>query len=122
MSAEALVNFLFPIITMVGGWFIGRKKQVAETKTAEAGAKTAELDNVEKAIKIWREMSASLEEKFKEQEEKFKEQVETNNALIQRNNDLEEEVRSLRADFDIVINNCPNNCPVPTKIKRTTKL
>jgi predicted RNase H-like nuclease (RuvC/YqgF family) len=45
-------------------WFITirsqRKKAGAEAKGAEATAESTELDNVEKAIKIWREMAENL--------------------------------------------------------------
>jgi predicted RNase H-like nuclease (RuvC/YqgF family) len=37
-----------------------RKKAGAEAKGAEATAESTELDNVEKAIKIWREMAENL--------------------------------------------------------------
>ena len=37
-----------------------RKKAGAEAKGAEATAKSTELDNVEEAIKIWREMAVEM--------------------------------------------------------------
>jgi len=37
-----------------------RKKAGAEAKGAEATAESTELDNVEKAIRIWREMAENL--------------------------------------------------------------
>jgi len=102
-----LTNIIPSVVTLLLGWLFGRRQQTAQVKTTE-------LDNVEKAIKIWREMSADLEAKLNTH-------IESNNALIQRNNELEAEIRLLRKDIEVIINNCPNNCPVPTKIKRTTK-
>jgi len=56
------------VASIFGGGFVGsfltvraqRKKATAEAKGAEATAESTELDNVEKAIKIWREMAESL--------------------------------------------------------------
>lgn len=56
------------VASIFGGGFVGsfltvraqRKKATAEAKGAEANAESTELDNVEKAIKIWREMAENL--------------------------------------------------------------
>lgn len=58
---ELLKEILLPIITTsVGalvGWFFGRPKEKAELQTSE-------LDNVDKAVKIYREMIEDLGEKY----------------------------------------------------------
>ena len=61
-----------------------RKKAGAEAKGAEATAESAELDNVEKAIKIWREMAENL-----------KAQLETSNS---RYEEVARQVEALRKD------------------------
>lgn len=56
------------VASVFGGGFVGsfltvraqRKKATAEAKGAEANAESTELDNVEKAITIWREMAENL--------------------------------------------------------------
>jgi chromosome segregation ATPase len=48
-----------------------RKKANAEAQTAEASADSAELDNVEKAIKIWREMAETLKTELQESRDKY---------------------------------------------------
>lgn len=59
---ELLREFLLPIITtFVGalvGWFFGRPKEKAELQTSE-------LDNVDKAVKIYREMIEDLGEQLR---------------------------------------------------------
>lgn len=56
------------VSSLIGGGFVGgfltvraqKKKANAEAKGAEATAESSELDNVEKAIKIWREMAIAM--------------------------------------------------------------
>ncbi len=59
---ELLKEILLPIITtFVGalvGWFFGRPKEKAELQTSE-------LDNVDKAVKIYREMIEDLGEQLR---------------------------------------------------------
>ena len=66
------------IALAMGGGFIymltiraQRKKAAAEAQGAEALAESTELDNVEKAIKIWREMAESLREELAASREKY---------------------------------------------------
>ena len=73
---------IFEIISIVlnvllGGGIIAlftmrsqRRKVAAEASREEASADTVELDNVEKAIKIWREMAESLKSELQESREK----------------------------------------------------
>ncbi len=63
-----LWQILLPIISsLLGGSLVTlitmrslKVKAAAEAKTAEATAESNELENVDKAIKIWREMSERL--------------------------------------------------------------
>ena len=48
-----------------------RKKVKAEAQHQEAVAESSELDNVEKAIKIWREMAESLKEELSDSRKKY---------------------------------------------------
>ncbi len=48
-----------------------RKKVAAEASREVASADSVELDNVEKAIKIWREMAESLKSELTESREKY---------------------------------------------------
>ena len=63
---------------IMGGGFIymltiraQKKKANAEAQGAEAMAESTELDNVEKAIKIWREMAESLRQELAASHEKY---------------------------------------------------
>jgi predicted RNase H-like nuclease (RuvC/YqgF family) len=61
-----------------------RKKANSEAKGTEATAESTELDNVEKAIRIWREMAENLKIQLNE----------SNNRYI----DMARELQSLRKD------------------------
>ena len=52
-----IIYAIVPIITAFLGWVFGKRKSLAE-------AKSNELDNVEKAIKIWRDLSVQLEQRL----------------------------------------------------------
>ncbi|GIJ93361.1 hypothetical protein CAPN002_05790 [Capnocytophaga stomatis] len=58
---ELLREFLLPVLTSFAGafvgWFFGKAKEKAELQTSE-------LDNVDKAVKIYREMIEDLGEKY----------------------------------------------------------
>ncbi len=57
MMTEYL-NFLFYLSVPASvTWFLARRKNNAD-------AKSSELDNVEKAIKVWRELSEGMERRF----------------------------------------------------------
>lgn len=67
---------------ILGGGFIfiltvraQKKKANAEAQGAEALAESTELDNVEKAIKIWREMAESLRLELQDSRHKYEEIV-----------------------------------------------
>jgi predicted nucleic acid-binding Zn-ribbon protein len=50
-----------------------RDKAAAEADTASATSESIELDNVEKAIKIWREMAESLKKELLDSRERYAE-------------------------------------------------
>ena len=70
-----------------------RKKAGAEAKGAEATAESTELDNVEKAIKIWREMAESLKTQLSETQSNYTE--------------MAKQVEGLRKDVNRL--NCTSN-------------
>ncbi|MDO4782624.1 MAG: cell wall anchor protein [Capnocytophaga felis] len=59
---ELLREFLLPVLTSFAGafvgWFFGKAKEKAELQTSE-------LDNVDKAVKIYREMIEDLGEQLR---------------------------------------------------------
>lgn len=58
---ELLKEILLPVLTSFAGafvgWFFGKAKEKAELQTSE-------LDNVDKAVKIYREMIEDLSQKY----------------------------------------------------------
>lgn len=53
-------------LTGVISWVFARRKNIAEAQQSEAQAAISELDVVEKAIKIWREMSEQLKQELEQ--------------------------------------------------------
>jgi predicted nucleic acid-binding Zn-ribbon protein len=84
-------------------WLFSRKKQEAETKASE-------LDNVEKAVEIWRKMAEDLKAEIRENREE-------NTKLRQQMEQQEVEIKSLRrtldtmkAQFEAEIQSVRRNC------------
>ncbi|WP_336834076.1 hypothetical protein [Sphingobacterium siyangense] len=81
-------TLLAPIITTLvaafSGWFFGRRKQTAE-------AAQSELEAIEKAVTIWREIAQDLKKELGEQSLLLAEQ----SLQIQK---LQEEIGTLRRD------------------------
>ena len=65
MYWEIAKDFMSPIIAMLLGFLLSRKTRKVEVDKGAASVDSDELDNVEKAIKIWREMSKDLEARLK---------------------------------------------------------
>lgn len=61
------------VLTTIGGWFFGRRMNNAEAKKSEAQAKGNELDNVEKAVKIWRDLADELKTEIETWQHKVEE-------------------------------------------------
>lgn len=80
-------NILIALISVVSGGGIGyfftinatRKEAMAKADKAESEVKTNELDNVQEAIKIWREMAESLKAERDEYKQSYSE-VQKHNA------------------------------------------
>jgi hypothetical protein len=52
INLSDIFTYVAPVLTGVAGWLGGRRKKAAEEKKAEAEARSAEIDNEEKAAKI----------------------------------------------------------------------
>lgn len=63
---ELIVSGAVSIATMVVGYFLGKKKQDAETRVTAAQAQFSELDATEKAVAIWRNLAEDLKREVDE--------------------------------------------------------
>ncbi|MEJ5316780.1 MAG: hypothetical protein WHS63_07215 [Tenuifilum sp.] len=57
---EVAISLASNIITASVTWLLARRKNIADARKAEAEAKASELDVIEDAIKIWRELAEDL--------------------------------------------------------------
>ena len=89
-------------ITALTTWIFSRRKYKAETQTNE-------LDNVEKAARIWRELSEDLEKRMKEEirelrnenttiQDQFTIVLAENKALKEQMSALEKQLREARCE------------------------
>ncbi|KAF5060794.1 hypothetical protein SDC9_23461 [bioreactor metagenome] len=89
---EFLLVSLPSAFTAIITWLLSRRKYKAETTTNE-------LDNVEKAAKIWRELSEDLEKRLKDEIRELREENSTIqdrfNTVLQENKALKEQMSSL---------------------------
>jgi peptidoglycan hydrolase CwlO-like protein len=83
---ENLLTIVVGAAGTIGGLFIGTRK-------AKADARQSELDGVEKAIKIWREMA----EELREEVDTLKAKVEQLQSRVQ---ELMEENTAMQAELD----------------------
>ena len=74
---EYIITTIISILSGVAGWVVARRKNLAE-------ARITELDAVEKAVTVWRELSEQLQRKYEQ--------------LLQRQDDLEKEMQLIRKD------------------------
>lgn len=81
---EIVQDFIIATATAGVTWFFSRQKQRADIKTAE-------LDNVEKAIHIWRSIAEDLSKKVDELTDKCE-------ALTQKFNETTHEIENLRRE------------------------
>lgn len=74
---EVLITTVAGLITGFAGWYAARKKNIAETKVSE-------IDAVERAIKVWRDLSEDLQLRYE--------------VLIKKVDALQTEIDGLRSD------------------------
>lgn len=58
----------------------------AEARTAEATAESSELENVDKAVKIWRDLAESMEQRNKELEKNLSLEIEALRREVRKQN------------------------------------
>jgi hypothetical protein len=90
---SSVINILLggSLITVIATWKAQRNKANSEAKGAEADAEGSELDNVDKAVKIWRDLAECMEKRNKELErnliaeiELLRKEVKKQNATINK--------------------------------------
>lgn len=83
-------------LTGVVSWVFARRKNLAEAQQSEAEAAMSELDVVEKAIKIWREMSEQLKQELEQSRCLIGELKQQVDSMAEENQALRLEVAKLR--------------------------
>lgn len=75
--SEYFTTAITGILTALGAWYAARRKNLAETRITE-------IDAVERAVKVWRELSEDLQKRYE--------------GLMERMEKMETELAGLRQD------------------------
>jgi septal ring factor EnvC (AmiA/AmiB activator) len=103
---ELIITAAVSVITGLAGWIAGRRKNVALTQSVE-------LDNIEKAVEIWRKLAESYAEKLQGIQADINKISVENDKLKQSVDRLSDENDKLKAEIDglrkkIATLNCDN--------------
>lgn len=90
---ELIITAVFSAISAVFGWMAGRRKNVAQTQSIE-------LDNIEKAVEIWRKLAESYAEKLQVIQSDINKVSLENDKLKQSMERLGDENHKLKAEID----------------------
>lgn len=85
---EVLLTAAVGLLTSVGTWFAARRKNLADVQTSE-------LDNVEKAVKFYREQLEDIAERWKKATDEAAKMNELYKQAISDLNDLEMRFKKL---------------------------
>ncbi len=85
---EVVFTAIVGIVTSLGGWFAARRKNLADVQTSE-------LDNVEKAVKIYREQLEDIGARWKEATEETRKMNELYKQALNDLADLEKRFNTL---------------------------
>jgi len=100
---EILTAGLPAIITLVLTYFFTRRKYAVEVKKANLEADTTEIDNLDRATKIWRELSEGVTKRLTSDIDQLREENrhtrEKLNALTRENNALQAQMASLQKEL-----------------------
>jgi len=110
MLTMTLPGLLLSLIT----FFLTRRKYLAEVELAHSGITSSELDNVEKAAKIWRELSEELRVRLSKDIEDLRNEngvmksqflivMEENQSLKSQMQALEKQLKEARCENGILL-------------------
>lgn len=92
-----------PLAVAFTTWIFARRKNKAEADIVEADAKANELENVDAAITIWREIAQNLQVELKNQQQSFDDKLDAisvqNKELLKKFTALEEDYNSLKKSY-----------------------
>jgi peptidoglycan hydrolase CwlO-like protein len=98
-TPELLLTYIFgPIVTAIVAFWVGRKKQASEIRTSE-------LENVERAVGIWRETAEKLTLKLEERDNMVDELKKQLDEIQSQNNKLLSKMTQLEKDYNRLLKN-----------------
>ncbi len=100
---EILTSVIPPIFSAIITFFLTRRKYMAEVRKASVEVETNEIDNIEKAARIWRELSEDITARLKEDIDQLRRENrstrERMNVITRENNALRAQMASLQKEL-----------------------
>ncbi len=102
---ELITSSITALLSAVATFILTRKKYIAEIKKADTEVDSSEIDNVDKAIKIWRQLSEDIKERLTQDIEELRmENIRTReklNILIRENHALRSQMTNLEKELNL---------------------
>ena len=96
---ELILTYIVgPIVTAILAFWVGRKKQASEVRSSE-------LDNVEKAVAIWRQSAEQLTLKLNERDTMVDELKKQLDEIQSQDNKLLIKITQLEKDYNRLLKN-----------------
>lgn len=103
--SELITSGISAFITALLTFFMTRKKYLTEVKKADTEVDSSEIDNVDKAIRIWRQLSEDIKERLTQDIEELRlENIRTReklNILIRENHALRNQMTNLEKELSL---------------------
>ncbi len=100
---DILISVFPPFVSALITFFLTRRKYMAEVKKAGVEVETNEIDNIEKAARIWRELSEDITARLKEDIDQLRRENKSTrermNIITRENNALRAQMASLQKEL-----------------------
>jgi len=101
---DLIISYLPKIIggitlLLSGGFLMKKRMEKAAARTQEAEAQGSELDNVEKAVQIWRQLSEDLKKEISEIKKLNESLEEKMSEVLRENRDLKKTISNLKREI-----------------------
>ena len=102
---ELITSSITALISVAATFFLTRRKYLSEVRKTDSEVDSSEIDNVDKAIKIWRQLSEDIKERLTADIEELRlENIRTReklNILIRENHALRTQMTNLEKELGL---------------------
>lgn len=109
---ETIITAIISVVTGIGGWFVARRKNLAEIQNSE-------LDVIEKSVRYYREIADDLAKRLKESITENNRTNELHNLAIDELSNVKNELKNLEIRFNLLAD---ENRNLVTELKKYKQL